>query len=175
MLENFSWQQFLVAASVFTLTWYLVVVLLFYRKVFFGLLFSGRGGGFSEVLPHRWDNGVEDLDASVLEQESLMGASKLPDGMSHTTTDAFGFAGDPADSKIEQIGLVPDVLQELKAVFSELSERDGSKREFLEMMGRVRELFPGLGSSPSIARINRFISEHAPFHLSAEELEDLWV
>ena len=179
MLQQFTWQQFLVATLVLTLIWYAGLLVVFYKTGFFGLV--GRktknvGGGEGEHLPHRWEKGVEEVDGLDAGQADLMGASRLPEGMSMLTSDAFGFSGgDAADGKMEQLGLVPDVIQEVKAVFAKLSENDGSKRDFLEMMREVRDMFPGVGASPSIGRINSFIAGHAPFHLSAEELEDLWV
>ena len=179
MLQQFTWQQFLVATLVLTLIWYAGLLLVFYKTGFFGLVGSktknvGSGGG--DPLPRRWEKGVEEMDGLDAEQADLMGASRLPEGMSLLTSDAFGFSGgDPDGNKMEQLGLVPDVIQELKAVFANLSHNDGNKRDFLEMMKTVRDMFPGIGASPSIGRINGFISGHAPFHLSAEELEDLWV
>jgi hypothetical protein len=175
MLQQFTWQQFLVATLVLTLIWYVGVILLFYRKELFGLLGGKKIIGLDDRLPHRWEKGVDDLDVTNEEEPELMGASKLPDGMSLTTSDAFGFSGGVSDdSKMEQVGLVPDVLQELKGVFAKLSQNDGNKRDFMDMMGNVREKFPKIALSPNIGRINEFISEHAPFHLSAEELEDIW-
>jgi len=175
MLQQFTWQQFLVATLVLTLIWYVGVILLFYRKEFLGFFGSKTKVGAGESLAHRWEKGVDKLDTQIEEEPDLMGASKLPEGMSVTTSDAFGFSGGvPEDSKMEQVGLVPDVIQELKAVFAKLSESDGNKRDFMEMMEELREKFPKLASSPSIGRINGFIADHAPFHLSAEELEDIW-
>lgn len=122
------------------------------------------------------EKGSEGADGLSEEEPGLMGESKLPEGMSMLTSDAFGFSGgDPVDGKMEQLGLVPDVIQEVKTVLAKLSENDGSKRDFLEMMREVRDMFPGVGASPGIGRINSFIAGHAPFHLSAEDLEDLWV
>ncbi|MBC6112809.1 hypothetical protein ACFOG5_19455 [Pedobacter fastidiosus] len=175
MLQQFTWQHFLVATLVLTLIWYLAVILLFYREEFFGLITRKKIDGSDNRLPHRWEKGVDQLDVNIEEEPELMGASKLPEGMSLTTSDAFGFSGGISeDSKMEQVGLVPDVLQELKAVFAKLSQNDGNKRDFLEMMAEVREKFPKLVFNPNIGKINGFISEHAPFHLSAQELEDIW-
>jgi hypothetical protein len=174
MLQQFTWQQFLVATLVLTVIWYVGVVLIFYRKEFFDLLNRKRNSGPRASLPHRWEREVDQLAVSE-DQTELMGASKLPEGMSNTTTDAFGFSGGTSeDSRFEQLGLVPDVLEELKVVFAKLSKIDGNKRDFMDMMSDVREKFPKIASNPNIGRINEFISDHAPFHLSAEELEDIW-
>lgn len=176
MLQEFTWQHFLVATLVLTVLWYAFVILFFYRLEFLAFLGKRQTSLASEPLPHRWKNGVDDLDQiDAIEEVELMGTSKLPDGMSTLGSDAFGFSGGISEeNKEEQIGLVPDVLQELKVVFNRLSTHDGNKRDFLEMMVSVREKFPKLAGSPNIGRINSFISDHAPFHLNAEELEDIW-
>lgn len=175
MLQQFTWQQFLVATLVFTLIWYLTVTLIFYRREFFGLFRRKGNGAMSDRLPHRWDKAVDHFQDEVEEEYEPMGGSKLPEGMSFTSTGAFGFAGGTRqDEKMDQLGLVPDVIQQLKIVFAELEKTDGGKREFFQMMGELRDMFPKLASSPSIGKINGFISGHAPFLLTAEELSDLW-
>ncbi len=176
MLQQFTWQHFLVATLVLTVLWYAFVILFFYKLEFLAFLGQKQASLASEPLPHRWKNGVDDLSqVQETEEVELMGTSKLPDGMSSLGSDAFGFSGGISDKNKEgQIGLVPDVLQELKVVFNRLSTHDGNKRDFLEMMVSVRAKFPKLAGSPNIERINGFISDHAPFHLSAEELEDIW-
>lgn len=177
MLQQFTWQQFLVAALVLTVIWYVAITLTFYRKEFFGLFGPKLTTHSSERLPHRWEKGVDKLAGIVSEEEpDLMGKSKLPDGMSRVSSDAFGFSGNDQnpDSKVEQVGLVPDVLEELKGIFSSLAANDGDKLDFMEMMDTVREKFPKIASSPNIGRINTFIAENAPFYLSKDELENMW-
>lgn len=170
-----------------SLCWWAAVLLLFFRRelgVWFGgssgagstLAGAGSGNLGSSRLPHRWENGVESFDGGeplAPVSDDLMGKTKMPEGMSMVASGDFGFAvGD--GSREEQVGLVPDVLEELKSVFQVLAEQDGTKTDFLLLMKPVREQFPGIGSSPALLRINAFIRDHAPFHLSAQELEDLW-
>jgi hypothetical protein len=173
MLQQFTWQQFLVASMVLSLIWYAGIILFFYRTEVFGF-FSRAGSERSlEPLPHRWERGVEVLENENLPVNELMGKSKLPEGMSTVAMGSFGFVQTDGERE-EQIGLVPDVLQEIKEIFGIIEKEDGSKRDFFNLMEMVREKFPQIGSNPNIPRINQFISEHAPFHLSAEELENLW-
>jgi hypothetical protein len=177
MLQQFTWQQFLVATLVLTIIWYVAITLIFYRKEVFGLFDPRITTRSTERLPHRWEKGIDQLAESVNEEElDLMGKSKLPDGMSRVSSDAFGFSGgnQDEDQKMEQIGLVPDVLEELKGVFLNLAANDGDKLDFMEMMDAVREKFPKIASSPNIGRINAFVSQNAPFYLSKDELENLW-
>lgn len=181
MLQGFSWQQFLVAALVLTLLWYAVVLLVCYRGFLFGL-FSGSGGtvrGLPKVtMVNEFRKGGADDDgasaaAGGQAEEGLMGLAKLPEGMSVVGEGDFGFAGMEVDREA-QVGLVPDVLQELKGIFEWLANNDGSKRDFLERMAVLVVDFPKLSSHPALGRLNAYVVEHAPFHLTAEELEDLW-
>lgn len=172
MLQQFTWQQFLVASMVLSLIWYLGVILIFYRTEFLRFLKRDGISSTSEKLPHRWENKVDVLQEELQEDE-LMGKAKLPDGLSSVTAGSFGFTSSEKD-KADQVGLIPDVLQEIKEVFALLEKEDGTKSDFINLMEVVKENYPKIGSHPNIGRINQFISDHAPFHLSSEELENLW-
>ena len=87
----------------------------------------------------------------------------------------FGFAQPAATDKVTQLGLVPDVLEELKIIFSILASEDGSKADFFSLFKTVKEKYPKITADPNIDSINIYIREHVPFHLSNEELEDLWI
>lgn len=182
MLQGFSWQQFLLAALVLTLLWYVVVLLVFYRGFLLGL-FSGGGSAVQGLPKVRMVNefrkgGAPDYTAGAavgrLEEEGLMGAAKLPKGMSLVGAADFSFVGDDGLDREAQVGLVPDVLEELKGIFSWLAANDGNKRDFLERMRVLVEDYPKLSSHPGIGRLKVYVAEHVPFHLSAEELEELW-
>lgn len=177
MLQEFTWQHFLVAASVLTLIWYVGIVLIFYRKELFGL-FGHREKTIAntfrntEPLPHRWEKGVEKLaDEDEIE---LMGKAKLPDGMLLIGSSEFGFAGERENSKEQQLGLVPDLLQDIRQLFKVLAERDGKKKDFFSLLEELKGGYPRMAGHPNIDQINEFIIDHAPFHLTAEELENLW-
>lgn len=170
MLAQFTWQQFLVATLVLTLIWYSSIILLFYRKELNSIL----GGKAipkkpSEPLPHRWDETVDILEE---EKENLLGKPKLPDGVSTENVGNIHFSNDVIKS--QQVGLIPDILEDIKEIFKEISSTDGNKKDFFKMMQSVTANYPPMGSHPHLHHINLFISENAPFHLSAEELENLW-
>jgi hypothetical protein len=173
MLAQFTWQEFLIATLVLTLVWYAGIILIFYRKElnnFLGRKLQQK----TEPLPHRWANKVEPLEQQSEDfPDELLGKPKAPEGTTSINMGQIGFARD-GDAKEHQIGLVPDVLQELKIVFAILEKEDGNKKDFFNLMEVVREKYEQVGSNPNIGRINEFISQHAPFHLSAEELENLW-
>lgn len=84
-------------------------------------------------------------------------------------TDAINVA-----DKSHQLGLVPDVLQEIKAICAILEKKDGNKEDFFAMFEMVKVKYPQIISYPATSELNQFIREHVPFHLSAEELEGLW-
>ena len=177
MLQQFTWQDFLIATLVLTIIWYAAITLIFYRKEFLGLFNPRVTDRTPERLPHQWEKSVDQLAETTLKEEpDLMGKSKLPDGMNRVSSEGFGFSGGGQDagSKLAQVGLVPDVLEELKGVFASLAANDGDKLDFMEMMEAVREKFPKIASNPNISRINAFVTENAPFYLSKDELETLW-
>lgn len=173
MLAQFTWQQFLLAAMILSLIWYAGVMLVFYRNEFLGFFGGKSNRPLPERLPRQRDNEVPVLEEEALHQQGLMGKSRLPEGMSTVAMGSFGFS-QTEEQRETQVGLVPDVLQELKEIFSIIEKEDGSKKDFFNLMDMVREKFPGIASNPNIPRINQYIREHAPFLLTAQELENLW-
>ena len=181
MLQQFSWGQFLLASFVLSFLWYCFVILVFYRKEALELL--GHGGSGS--LPHRWEKGVDNLQGTGddgvssanddLVKDSLMGASAMPEGMKVVGMGQLSFAvGAGPEDRYDQVGMVADVIQELKGIFARLESQGGSKDDFFGMLEKVKEDYGRIGAHPSIGAINEFIVSHVPFHLSAEELENLW-
>jgi hypothetical protein len=180
MLQQFSWQQFLIAATVLTLIWYAGVILLCYGGELKGFLSGGdfRPGGWDNAavsgspapLPHRWEKGVEEIPP----EEELLGRSKVPDGVDTVGTADFGFCKSDGGRE-QQLGLVPDVLAEIREVFRILGREDGTKKDFLALMTMLKEKYPKIGANPNVGSINAFIRGQAPFHISPQELDDLWV
>lgn len=171
MLEQFTWQQFLVAISVLTLIWYFSVILLFYRKELKALLNGKKLNDENDApLPHRWDKKVETLNPVV--QDNLLGKSKLPDGVSVVEMEELQFAD--VDNKVQLLGLVSDVIEEIKTIFNILVREDGTKQDFFKLIEAVKESYSGILTSQHIPQINEFIIANASFHLTREELDNLW-
>lgn len=177
MLQEFTWQYFLIAVLVLTLIWYVGILLIFYRKELFGL-FGHRKKDIAntfrdtEPLPHRWEKGVEKLDDE--EEKELMGKAKLPEGMMLIGSTDFGFGGSKATAKEQQLGLVPDLLQDIRQLFKVLVEKDGKKKDFFVLFEEMKGGYPKMAGHPNVDQINEFITDHAPFHFTAEEMENLW-
>jgi len=172
MLHAFTWQQFLVAALALSCIWYLVVVIAFYKGNFKSL-FKWRQRKLEEPEPlkHYWDKDEEFEDLS--DEDDLLGESKLPEGVSNLAMSEFGFAPRIAE-KEDQLGLVPDVIEELKRVFNIIAKEDGNKTDFFSLLQLVKSKYPKIASSPGVVHINKYIQDHAPFHLTKEEFDDLW-
>lgn len=128
----------------------------------------------SSPLSHRWQKGVDELDNV---NADLMGKPAPEEGVMVLLAEDFSFAGAARDKhagKTEQLGLVADVQQEIKSVCAVLAQKDGSKEDFFSMFELVRTKYPKMASHRSLAELRQFIRERVPFHLSDEELDNLW-
>ncbi|WEK17868.1 MAG: hypothetical protein P0Y49_13775 [Candidatus Pedobacter colombiensis] len=171
MLQQFTWQQFLVATLILTLIWYFSVMLLFYRKELKAFLNGKKLKDENDApLPHRWDKKVDELQPAP--EENLMGKSKLPDGVSIVEMEDIQFANE--DNKVQLLGLVSDVIEEIKTIFNILVNEDGTKQDFFKLIEAVKESYSGIITSQHIPQINEFIIANASFHITREELDNLW-
>ncbi len=183
MLQQFSWGHFLVASIVLNLIWYGFVVLVFYRAEVMAFL---GGQGESSAIPqaskgnHSGGQGRlrdQQRAESVIgrgEEASLMGASRLPDGVEVISSSQVAFSGGRGDGKYELVGLVAEGVQELKMIFLELEKKDLGKPEFFGRVAAINEEYGPLSGHPNLGAINEFIRTSAPFSISAEELDNLW-
>ncbi|MEJ5996565.1 hypothetical protein WG904_19210 [Pedobacter sp. Du54] len=144
MLQQFTWQDFLIAALIFTLVWYVVIILLYYRSEFFKFLSGRNNTQPPEKLRREWEEEFEDD-----EQDNLIGRQALPEGLSEISMSNFGFAQkggitDEKDNKEIQLGLVPDVLEELKSIFSILKKENGGKEDFISLFALISSKYPNI-------------------------------
>ncbi|MEJ5996613.1 hypothetical protein WG904_19450 [Pedobacter sp. Du54] len=181
MLQQFSWGQFLIAMVVLNLVWYVFVGLVFYRAEVMAFLGSGAGdgvplrdgGGSLKVQPSgKGTNSDERIEREV--DAALMGSSRLPEGVEVKSSAQVSFSTSDADGKYDQVGLIADVVQELKEIFSELEKRAGDKKDFFRLLGKLKEEYGPLGGHPSVGALTGFIVERASFHLTADEIDNLW-
>lgn len=179
MLQHFTWQQFLVAALILSLIWYIVVIPLFYRNEFNDLLSGKRKqAGPSGPLPHEWDEEFED---EPFGEESVMGKSRLPEGVTRVSMEQFSFAPLATTTATEEggketrLGIVPDVLEELKRIFHILERDQGGKEEFISLFSLVSAKYARIKGTANERAINDYIRENVLFPISDEELDNLWV
>lgn len=164
----------MLAMAMFALAWYSVVVLVCYRTQLFGLF-----GMANRIRAGTLVNGVRQAKkdpamAYSRASDSLMGASRLPEGVNVIGSQELRFSGPDPGERYGQLGLAADMLRELKVVFSELERSSGDKRDFFRMLAGVKEVYGPLLGHPSLVALTDFVRKHAPFHLDDEELERLW-
>ncbi len=170
ILKSFTWQHFILATLVLGIIWY-VGIWLWYRRKWKKPIDNENS---STPLPHRWQKQVDEMSP----QDDLIGQTNLEPGVQIVEAADFSFA-DKSETfnvvdKSHQLGLIPDVLQEIKAICTILAEKDGNKEDFFAMFEMVKVKYPQIINYPTTSELNQFIREHVPFHLSAEELEGLW-
>jgi len=176
-MEQFSWQAFWTACFTVNLIWYAAVLLLFYRKELQNFLKKGSIGD-GEITDVRSSKRTQSPQTGGFESKSaseiqLMGQPKLPQGVEVVSSNQVSFLA-TEQGRCDQVGLVADVVQDVKEIFSELEKRAGSKTDFFRMLEQVKEDYGSISGHPSIGNINDFIRQSAPFHISDEELENLW-
>lgn len=183
MLQQFSWGHFLIASIVLNLVWYVFVGLVFYRAELLAFLDGGGtlvGAAGEQRIGGALVGGSEVPVADSLAlvkgevgEVSLMGVSRLPEGVEVKSSAEVSFSAGGVDS-LEQVGLVADLVQGLKEIFFRLAASDEGKPEFFRLVSELKEELGGVSGHPSLGAINGFVREHAPFALSEQELEDLW-
>ncbi|RYY52344.1 MAG: hypothetical protein EOO05_22015 [Chitinophagaceae bacterium] len=181
MFQEFSWGQFLLFSALLSFLWYLLVALLCYRAeldAFFKGKASSSGPPFGNPLLREPGAGPvgsagqgESMQGSA---ETLMGASRLPQGVGLLSPAELGFSPRDDGERYGQVGLVADVLEELKILFAELAGSGGGKQEFFGKLERIKQDYGPIAGHPSIGRINEFIRDAALFPVSDQELKELW-
>ncbi len=177
MLQQFSWGHFLIAMIVLNLVWYCFVVLVFYRAGVLAFL-GGRADGAEDGRQgsvHEKGRSLDEGDDRIGREvdEALMGSSRLPDGIEVKSSSQLNFSASDGGGRYDQVGLVADVVQELKEIFSSLDSSGGGKAEFMRKVSELREDYGQIGGHPSIGAINGFIRERALFPISDAELHEL--
>jgi hypothetical protein len=172
MLEQFTWQQFLIAALILSLVWYIAVVLLYYRRDI-SKFTSDRSQKQPERLQHEWEEELEDEP----EEKTLMGRAREPEGVSSVPMDALRFAPkeeDPDEYRDTELGIVPDVLEELKSIFHILQTEGGTKEDFISLFALISSKYPRIKGTPNQQALNEHIRENVLFPISDKELDRLW-
>lgn len=155
IFHQFTWQQFLIAALVLTVAWYITIGLLYFRKELSGLRKP-------EKLKKDWEDELEDGG-------DLMGEAAAVPGMDTVEMSEISFM-----PKEQQLGIIPDILEEFKSIRYILERDNGGKAEFISLFGLVSAKYPQVKGTANQDALNDYLRENLPFEISEEELEELW-
>jgi hypothetical protein len=177
MLHAFTWQQFLIAAMVFSLVWAIVILLLFYRKEVSAFLPGGKPD--VEPLKHAWQDDFEEVP------DDLMGKVAEPEGVSVVSQNHFSFlppetfdAGHAADdaaqtAEVLQIDLF-DLMEDVKPLFD---SEELDKAELINAVNAEVRRYPRLRESNLLETFYLMVAdqvEECPtldFEVTAAELQ----
>ncbi len=174
MLHQFTWQQFLIAALILTLVWYIAIILLYYRSKILDLFSAGSKLKQPEKLKREWEEELEEDD-----NDDLIGKQAIPEGVSEVEMHMLGFAPKVKkdireDDQDTQLGLIPDVLEELKGIYRILEKENGNKEHFISLFKLVTSKYPKIKGTANQQALNDYIRENLSFSISDEELDNLW-
>lgn len=179
MLQQFTWQQFLIAALVLSLIWYAALIILSFRKKLSDAI-KRKGLPSRPRIQSSFDPRIEmdDEEPDVKTEDGLIGKSKLPEGVQELSMSEISFAP-KEDSRTDEeyddrLGLIPDVLEELKTLFNILKKEGGTKDDFFSLFSLIKSKYPGIKRSPHLAQLNEYILENLTFSISQSELDTLW-
>jgi hypothetical protein len=174
MLQAFTWQQFLIAALIFSLVWLVVVLLLFYRKEVYAFLSGGEPK--VEPLKHAWQDDFEQAP-----DDELMGKVTEPDGVSVLGQDDFGFAP-RAETLPEDNAVAADLLQsDLFDLMEDVKPLFNSKLNKVDLIDAVNAEvlgYPRLLDSTLLETFYLMVAEQVQesstldFEVTATELQD---
>ncbi|HEY0056937.1 MAG TPA: hypothetical protein VGB63_16420 [Pedobacter sp.] len=176
MLHQFTWQHFLIAALIFLLIWYLAVFIYCHRKSS-GSFFASLKQRQPQRLTREWEADFED-DSET--DDDLIGRPVLPEGVGEVSMHMLGFASKVAenraseDDRFIQLGVLPDVLEELKRIFNIIERENGTKEHFNSLFALILSKHPGLANMANSKPLNQYLTENLPFELSDEDLNKLW-
>lgn len=178
MLQQFTWQQFLIAALLLSLIWYAVLILLFYRKKLNDGLKKRLPGGPRSQSSYNPRADDEDHARTEPEANDLIGKTAQPEGVTEVEMNMFSFAPkediDQDQDRDARLGLIPDVLEEIKTISSILETEGGSKEDFISLFKLINSKYPGIKDSKYRQSLDEHIRQSLPFEISQEELDKLW-
>jgi hypothetical protein len=167
VLPHFTWLQFGIAAIGFLFIWY-AVVLLWYGGKQVRAFFARDKPVANEPLPHVWER--EEFMA-----DDLVGEAAEPGGVTTHAWNSFGFTGKAKINREDDLlGLIPDVLEEIKTALHTVETTGGGKDDFISLFKLVSAKYGRLKDGPHLAAINEWILENVPFGMNDDELWQLW-
>ena len=180
MFNDISWTDFIIFIFLVTVAYYVVIILLFFRKEFINLL-RGHGRPFrqAEFPQEKEENNSGD---------SIMGAVR-PDAPNHESTPSELLEFGPHQSEDEfepptakqatlQTGSVADLAEEIKSLSQILHDNQSTREEIASLFQSLLERYPHLIGTPAPASINELIVTElnvAPgLNITTGEVENWW-
>ncbi|MBT2563767.1 hypothetical protein J7E50_05480 [Pedobacter sp. ISL-68] len=159
------WQpMFFVAACLMGIC--TVGLLFYFLKVWCRARGEPRGNGMAAVS----GGGVADVMGKVRLEAGVQEVR-----MSELVFDRSGIAENLRKVvSVESVGMADDVMDEVSKCFDLIGEMDGKKEDFMRMMAGLEGIYPEMADHPALAEVRAFISSHAPFALSKQELAGFW-
>lgn len=158
-LQQFTWQQFLVASAVLSIVWYAGVIFLYYRQELNAFLNPKPSKAHSEPPP------------AEPETDDLIGETLLPEGITESGMEEVGFANQ--SDRCQQLGATPDLLEDLKEMFYVAERKEATWDEFLEMMEPFRERLRAAISESNRSAFLSFFDQYSPYELSEKDLQEI--
>ena len=172
MFYTITWQHYLLYVAIALALWYGAVLWLYYRGEARRLMEKlNKKAGPNEAVPDDdWPEG------------GLLGRPAEEFGVSLAGSEEINFRQKPFPSEEthhaaftdNSRGLVPDVLQEIKAIVRTIETEQGTKEDFSGLFKLVSSKYPDVKTSYQFAALNEWISENIPFELTEDELSQLW-
>lgn len=156
--------HWLLCAAVGMAVWYPLVLFWYCRR---------SDGAFAA-----WqDEDFRALSREDLAEEAILGEAAEEYGVRVLGSDELlflrDFIRDRDDEELQ--GLIPDLLEELKAVVKAAVGDEVPREELLGMLRPVAERYPQVRDSRHWAAVAVWIRENMPLVLDEEEIWDLWV
>lgn len=169
MLEQFTWQQFMICITGTSAVYYAALGLLYYRHELNALFSGNRRRSVSES---EYQHEIDD--------DALLGNSTEEEYFTSSSMEDIHFPSDELTTDHQELllGRIPDLLEELNTLISITAETDESKEEFLSLFQHT--IFKYNATSGSIFRdeINTQVLESSAgkfsFSLTGEDLNKCW-
>ncbi len=162
MINNISWASYWLTVFLLTGTYYIIVILLYYRKDFKRWA-SAKGGTIQPPFP---STAVSAQQNNSFQQQVLFEGDHSSDNLQ--TEDA------PEAIPVEQ-----SLVDEVQAFFEGATENSYSKEWLLSHLKTIVQKYPSVENTlykNSVGQLIIFLAEqNCSVHLSAEEVMGIWL
>lgn len=191
MLSSVSWQEFITTVVVLTAVYYLVTVIIFYRKEITHFIKHGRPSVADQTTPTYEPSNDRNLrTSSMMGEAGDRSVHQLP-YTSHEASEELSYA--PTDGLPDPIGetgsdeeiseyvpveIISDLLEEIKATCGAITDSVATKEEATALFKALLARFKNLKDTPYHSSINDHIYSvtREPFivDFSREEIDAFW-